>query len=122
MTKLRNKQKEIEKKQAQDEVRERRNKLRRARGGLQEVTDLTKRLRICAIQEKDVQSTALRPYIMVEIGTNFRPEVALFDTGADVNSLSYEAWERINKPMLSKSATHHAHVICWRDKSGRRIS
>ena len=48
-------------------------------------------MKICAIQEKDGQNTALKPYIMVEIGTNFQPEVALFETGADVNSLSYEA-------------------------------
>ena len=34
---------------------------------------------------------------MVEIGTQFQPEVALFDTGADINSLSYEAWEQIDK-------------------------
>lgn len=76
------------KKQAQAKAREQQNKLRWGLGDLQEITNLTKRMRICAIQEKDVQNTAIRPYIMVEIDMNFQPEVSLFDAGVDVNSLS----------------------------------
>ena len=41
----------------------------------------------------------------MEIGTQFRTEYALFDTGADVNSLSYESWEVIGKPTLIPSKT-----------------
>lgn len=40
---------------------------------------------------------------MVEVGTEFQTEFALFDTGADVNTLSYEVWERLGKPTLCES-------------------
>ena len=43
---------------------------------------------ICAIQEKDVQMTNTRPCVLVEIGVKAKTEIALFDTGEDLNALS----------------------------------
>ena len=57
------------------------------------------------MHEVDSVSPSIRPFILVEIGTKFRTEYALFDTGADVNSLSYESWEVIGKPTLVPSNT-----------------
>ena len=42
---------------------------------------------------------------MVEVGTEFQTEFALFDKGADVNTLSYEVWNRLGKPTLCESKT-----------------
>ena len=42
---------------------------------------------------------------MVEVGTEFQTEFALFDTGVDVNTLSYEVWDRLGKPTLCESKT-----------------
>ena len=42
---------------------------------------------------------------MIEVGMEFQTEFALFDTGADVNSLSYEVWDRLGKPTLCESKT-----------------
>lgn len=53
----------------------------------------------------DSVSPAIRPFILVEIGTKFRTEYALLDTGADVHSLSYESWEVVGKPTLVSSNT-----------------
>ena len=41
----------------------------------------------------------------MEIGSTFRTEIALFDTGADLNALSYESWEAVEKPKLISSTT-----------------
>ena len=60
---------------------------------------------IFAIQEKDTQLIATRPCILVEIGAKRRTEIALFDTRADLNALSYESWEAIGKPTLIQYAT-----------------
>ena len=46
---------------------------------------------IFAIQEKDIQLKNTRPYVLVEIGAKARTEIALFDTRADLNALSYES-------------------------------
>ena len=62
-------------------------------------------MRICAIQEKDHPNSARRPYIFIEVGTEFQTEFALFNTGADVNSLSYKVWDRLGKPNLCESKT-----------------
>ena len=97
--------KEIIKQQAQTEAKERATKLRRARAGNHGIASLAKKPRICAMHEVDSVSPAIRPFILVEIGTKFRIEYALFDTGADVNSLSYESWEVIGKPKLVPSNT-----------------
>ena len=104
-TKERNEQKVEQKAQAQAEAKERREKLRRKRAGIQDIIEDTKRLRICAIQEKDHHKAIRRPYLLVEVGTEFQTEFALFDTGADVNTLSYEVWERLGKPTLCESKT-----------------
>ena len=104
-TKERSKQKVEQKAQAQAEAKERREKMRRKRLGIQDVIEDTKRLRICAIQKKDHHKAIRRPYLLVEVGTEFQTEFALFDTRADVNTLSYEVWERLGKPTLCESKT-----------------
>ena len=104
-SKERTKQKIEQKAQAQAEAKERREKLRRKRVGIQDIIEDTKRLRICAIQEKDHHKTIRRPYLLIEVGTEFQTEFALFDTGADVNTLSYEVWNCLGKPTLCESKT-----------------
>ena len=70
-TKEQNKQKIEQKAQAQAEAKERREKLRRKQGDIREIIEETKRLRICAIKEKDHPNSARRPYILIEVGTEF---------------------------------------------------
>ena len=60
---------------------------------------------IFAIQEKDAQLSNTRPCVLVEIGTKAKIEIALFDTGADLNALRYESWEEVGKPKLIPSTT-----------------
>lgn len=45
------------------------------------------------------------PYILLEIGAKFKIELASFNTGADLNALSYELWVTIGKPMVTPSTT-----------------
>ena len=40
----------------------------------------------------------MKPYILIEIGQNLITELALVDTSADINALSYETWALIGKP------------------------
>ena len=47
----------------------------------------------------------LRPYIRVEIGNTRTPHCALIDSGADLNSLSYDTWDSIGQPPLTHSKT-----------------
>lgn len=103
--KERKQRKETIKQQAQTKAKERAAKLRRARAGNHGIASLTKKPQICAMREVDSISPAIRPFILVEIDTKFRTEYALFDTGADVNSLSHESWEVIGKPTLVPSTT-----------------
>ena len=91
--------------QTQTKAKERAAKLRRARVGNHGIASLAKKPGIFAMHEVDSLSAAIRPFILVEIGTKFRTEYALFDTSADVNSLSYESWEVIGKPTLVESNT-----------------
>ncbi len=60
---------------------------------------------IFAIQEKDAQLTNTRPCVLMEIGAKAKTEIALFDTGADLNALSYESWEAVGRPKLIPSTT-----------------
>lgn len=60
---------------------------------------------IYAIEEKGKQLEAARPCILVEIGARAKTEIALFDTGADLNALSFESWEAVGKPKLIPSTT-----------------
>ena len=48
-------------------------------------------------------ANVLKPYILVELGNNLRTELALVDMGADINANSYETWEILGIPKLSKS-------------------
>ena len=45
----------------------------------------------------------MKPYILVEVGTKQMTELALVDTGADINAISYETWEHIGKPPMEQS-------------------
>ena len=56
------------------------------------------------LKVKQSHSNALKPYILVEISQNQITKLALVDTGADVNAISYETWEIIGKPTLEKSS------------------
>ena len=49
------------------------------------------------------KSNALNPYILVEIGHEQITKLALVDTAADINAISYETWEIIGKPTLDRS-------------------
>ena len=42
---------------------------------------------------------------MIEVGNEFQTKFALFDTRADVSTLSYEVWDRLGKPTLCESNT-----------------
>ena len=48
-------------------------------------------------------TTTLKPYILVEMGKQQITELALVDTGADINAISYETWEHIGKPPINQS-------------------
>ena len=58
---------------------------------------------IQAIKASTQTTNALKPYILVEIGTKRDTELALIDTGADINAISYETWEILGKPRLNTS-------------------
>ena len=105
--KLRN---ETIKQQAQTEAKERAAKLRRARAGNHGIASLAKKPRICAMHEVDSVSPTIRPFILVEIGTKFRIEYALFDAGAGVILPSYESWEVIGK--LNCPIKYNSYVFC----------
>ena len=49
-------------------------------------------------------SKTLKPYILLEIGQNLITELALVDTGANINAISYETWELIGKLTLEQSS------------------
>ena len=51
----------------------------------------------------NASSKGLQPYIQVDSGSLGIPTVALIDTGADTNTISYALWEKLGKPSL---ATH----------------
>ena len=46
-------------------------------------------------------SKGLQPYIQVDSGSLGIPTVALIDTGADTNTISYALWEKLGKPYLT---------------------
>ena len=46
-------------------------------------------------------SKGLQPYIQVDSGSLGIPTVALIDTGADTNTISYALWEKLGKPHLT---------------------
>ena len=96
-TKERKKQQEWIKEQAQEEARERAAKLRK------QWATTKKRTTIQVIKETRQISNTLKPYILVEVGTKQMTELALVDTGADINAISYKTWEHIGKPPMEKS-------------------
>ena len=55
------------------------------------------------MQETDGYIHVIRPYILVHLGSQKIQQYALMDTGADVNSLSYESWESMGNPTLEPS-------------------
>ena len=69
---------------AQKEARERAAKLRGQRARFQN------KIMIQAIKTSTQTTNVLKPYILVEIGNNRTTELALVDTGADINTISYE--------------------------------
>ena len=94
-TKERIKQENKMKAQAQREAKERAAKLRRQRLGLLNET------RIQVIKASESTTQTLKPYILVEIGEQKETEIALIDTGADINALNHETWESLGKPTLN---------------------
>ena len=50
------------------------------------------------MKETRQTTNILKPYILVEVGTKQMTELALVDTGADINAISYETWEHVGKP------------------------
>ena len=59
---------------------------------------------IQVLKAAELNSKALKPQILVEIGHNFIIELALVDIGANINAISYETWELIGKPTLERSS------------------
>ena len=82
---------------AQKEAKERAAKLRKQRAGIQN------RTMIQVLKASESSAQTLKPYILVEIGTKQETELALIDTGADVNAISHEAWKSLGKPNLNPS-------------------
>lgn len=61
---------------------------------------------ICQLTDAlEEDADCLRPYIRVEIGNTRIPHCDLIDSGADLNSLSYETWKSIGKPPLTSTNT-----------------
>ena len=96
-TKERKKQQEQIKEQTQKEAWERAAKLRKQWATTQ------KRTTIQVIKETRQTTNTLKPYILVEVGTKQMTELAIVDTGADINAISYETWEHIGKPPMEQS-------------------
>ena len=85
------------KQKAQEEARERAAKLRKQWATTQNRTTIQ------VIKETKQISNTLKPYILVEFGKKQMIELALVDSRADVNTISYETWEHIGKQPLEKS-------------------
>ena len=65
--------------------------------------------RICQLQsDSEIGIDVLKPYIRTELGPQRIPQCALVDTGADLNSMSYETWVALGKPKLCASSTRIA--------------
>ena len=96
-TKERKKKHENMKSLAQQEAKERAAKIRRQRLGIPNKT------MIQVLKATESSFRSLKPYILVEIGQKQETELALIDTGADINAISHETWENLGKPKLSKS-------------------
>ena len=63
-----------------------------------------RRTAIQVIKGTQQSSITLKPYIHVEIGKDQMTELALVDSRANINAISYETWEHIGKPPMEKSA------------------
>ena len=87
------------------EAKERAAKLRRRRNQQAKTmaNTICKKPRLCTMQETDGYIHVIRPYILVHLGKQKVKQYALMDTGADVNSLSYESWESMGNPKLEPS-------------------
>ena len=103
--KVRKQTKENQKITAIAEAKERAAKLRRRRNQQAETmaNTICKKPRLCTMQETDGYIQVIRPYILVHLGSQKIQQYALMDTGADVNSLSYESWESMGNPKLEPS-------------------
>ena len=96
-TKERKRRDDKMKAQAQREAKERAVKLRKQRLGI------TNQTRIQVLKASESTTQTLKPYILVEIGKKQETEMALIDTGADVNAISHETWVGLGKPQLTPS-------------------
>ena len=96
-TKERKRKHENMKPLAQKEAKERAAQLRKQQAGIQKQT------RIQVLKASQQSSQTLKPYILVEIGNNRETEMALIDTGADVNAITYETWASLGQPKLDQS-------------------
>ena len=93
--------------EALKESRERAQKCKKLLQTYQEVD--TKFPRICQLQsDSETGIELLKPYIRAELGPQRIPQCALVDTGADLNSMSYETWAVLGKPELCASSTRIA--------------
>ena len=84
--------------QAQEEAKERAAKLRRQQTGV------INKNRVQTLTVTNSVSTACKPYILLDLGIDLITDLALLDTGVDVNVLSYETWESFGKQELASSS------------------
>lgn len=90
-------QKDTQKEEAIKEEKLRAAKLKAKERGQRHVNN-------CQItREKAPQAPLSRPYVNVGVGQQDLKVRALVDTGADINTISYEIWEGIGKPALLQS-------------------
>ena len=65
--------------------------------------------RICQLQsDSETGGELLKPYIRAKLGSQRILQCALVDTGADLNSMSYETWAALGKLELCASLTRIA--------------
>ena len=96
-TKERKKKHDNMKSLAKKEAKERAAKLRRQRLGIPNKTTIQ------VLKASESSSHILKPYILVEIGNKQTTELALIDTGADINAISHEIWVNLGRPKLNQS-------------------
>lgn len=110
--KTRKQQRENKRAFAIQEAKERAAKIRKQRAfGKMDTLDNPKKLRINTMLDKDGEIGNLRPFVLIHVGSNKIQRYALVDSGADINSISYEVWEKLQKPVLTPSKTTVATFI-----------
>lgn len=94
------------KKTAQEEAKARALKIRQRQRPHMGQIRAHKKVKICQLTTINGEDFKVRPQIIVYIGQKRTMSYALIDSGADLNTISYETWQSLeHKPQPTKTAT-----------------